>query len=290
MEPVTRRAVLGAAMAVPVLFENLRGQGVEPENRQPPPKRFEEVIGFEVASLASKHPFAMVPLGSLEFHGPHNPLGTDSIIISGIAESVAQQTNALLFPTVRFTQCPAHTAHFQGTMNIRPDVMTMYFAEILRNILHLGFRRVFVINGHDGNIGPARGAVAQVANEAPDSSLLFASWWEFLPGETMKSLHMFQQSNGGHGHGGPLETSAVAAFRSDLVSLDKARDLPPPPEMANGAPYFLQKSVASDWPGYSGHISEASAEKGRKLIRISEDGILKLIQNWLTHADAPGSW
>ena len=79
------------------------------------PKRFEEVAGFEVPELASRHPLAILPLGSLEFHGPHNPLGSDFIIISGIAERVAARTNGLLFPTLAFTQCPAHTAHFPGT-------------------------------------------------------------------------------------------------------------------------------------------------------------------------------
>ena len=166
----------------------------------------------------------------------------------------------------------------------------MYFADILRNVLDLGFRRVFILNGHDGNIGPARGAIAQVAHEVRDSALLFASWWEFLPGEPVKSLGLFTQSNGGHGHGGPLETSAVAAFRPDLVHLDKARDLLEPPDLSGGTPYFLQKSTAQDWPGYSGKVSEASAEKGRKLVKISEDGIVKLIENWLAHPEAAGSW
>ena len=87
----------------------------------------------------------------------------------------------------------------------------------------------------------------------------------------MKSLRMFQQANGGHGHGGPLETSAVAAFRPELIHLEKARDLPEPPDLSGGAPYFLQKSTATNWPGYSGHVSEASAEKGRRLVKISED-------------------
>ncbi|MGH9681012.1 MAG: creatininase family protein, partial [Candidatus Acidiferrales bacterium] len=98
------------------------------------------------------------------------------------------------------------------------------------------------------------------------------------------------QGNGGHGHGGPLETSAVAAFRPDLVHLDKARDLPQPPDLSSGPPYFLQKSTAKDWPGYSGHVSEASEEKGEKLVQISEDGIVKFIENWLNNLEAPGSW
>ncbi len=254
------------------------------------PKRYEEIVGFELASEISERSLAILPLGSLEFHGPHNPLGTDSIIISGIAERVAARTQGLLFPTITFTQCPAHTAHFRGTLSVRPQVMTMYFADILRNILHLGLRRVFVVNGHDGNIGPGRGAIAEVADEVKGSALLFASWWEFLPGDLMKSLGMFHQPNGGHGHGGPLETSAVAAFRPDLIHLEKAGDLPEPPDLSGGPPYFLQKSTATDWPGYSGRISEASPAKGRKLVQISEDGIVKLVQNWLAHADVPGSW
>jgi len=288
MGQLTRRNVLQGALASPALLKAAFGTATEKGADKP--KRFEEVVGFELAEVVATHPLAILPLGSLEFHGPHNPLGTDSIIISGIAERVAARTRGLLFPTITFTQCPAHTANFRGTVSIRPDVMTMYFAEVLRNALHLGFRRVFILNGHDGKIGPGRGAVAQVADEVKDAALLFASWWEFLPGEMVKSLGMFQQANGGHGHGGPLETSAVAAFRPDLIHLDKARDLPPPPDLSGGTPYFLQKSTATDWPGYSGHVSEASAEKGRKLVQSSEDAIVKLVENWLSHAEAPGSW
>jgi creatinine amidohydrolase len=254
------------------------------------PKRFEEIGGFEIAECVSRCPLAILPLGSLEFHGPHNPLGADSIIISGIAEHVAVHTNGLLFPTIKFTQCPAHTARFQGTMSVRPEVMTMYYADVLRNILELGFRKVFILNGHDGNIGPGRGAVAQVANEIKDAALLFASWWEFVSSETMKDLGLFRQPNGGHGHGGPLETSAVAAFRPDLIHLDKTHDLPEPPDLSGGAPYFLQKSATPDWPGYSGAVSEASSEKGKKVIQIAEQGIVKLIENWLKNPQAPGSW
>lgn len=277
------------SLALPSLIEASYGE-LQKDTDVPKPKRFEEVGGSEVEDTVSRHPLAILPLGSIEFHGPHNPLGSDSIIISGIAESVAGRTGGLLFPTIVFTQCPAHTAHFRGTLSVRPEVMTMYFADVLRNILHLGFRRVFVLNGHDGNIGPGRGAVAQVADEDKEAALLFASWWEFLPGELVKSLGLFRQANGGHGHGGPLETSAVAAFRPDLIHLEQAKDLPEPPDLAGGAPYFLQKSVASNWPGYSGRVSESSAVKGKRLVGISEDAIVELIENWLKIKEVPGSW
>jgi creatinine amidohydrolase len=289
MTQIGRRSALVTGLALPGIVEAVY-HGHQSADDGGKPKRFEELVGFEAADVAAKYSLAILPLGSLEFHGPHNPLGSDSIIISGIAERVAVRTKGLLMPPITFTQCPAHTAHFPGTISVRPEVMTMYFADVLRNILHLGFRRVFILNGHDGNIGPGRGAIAEVADEAKDAALLFASWWEFLSAETMKSFGMFQQVNGGHGHGGPLETSAVAAFRPDLIHLDKAKDLPEPPDLSGGSPYFLQKSSAKDWPGYSGHVSEASAEKGRKLVKISEDSMVKLVESWLSHGEAPGSW
>lgn len=288
MSAASRRDILRAAV-VPGIAWALQGAGTA-QSSAPGPRKFEETAGFELAEVVSRCPLAILPLGSLEFHGPHNPLGSDAIIISGIAERVAVRTNALLFPTIRFTQCPAHTAHFRGTISIRPEVMTMYFADVLRNVLHLGFSKVFVLNGHDGNIGPGRGAVAQVADENKTATLLFASWWEFVPGEKVKALGMFHQPNGGHGHGGPLETSAVAAFRSDLVHLDRAEDLPEPPDLADGSPYFLQRSVTASWPGYSGKVSEASPEKGQRIVQMSEDRIVTLVDNWLKHGEVPGSW
>jgi creatinine amidohydrolase len=289
MTRLGRRDVLKAGLALPGLLGLAENRALGDE-RSPQPKRFEETAGFEIADAISRARLAIQPLGSLEFHGPHNPLGADSIIISGIAERVAVRTSALLFPTIRFTQCPAHTAYFRGTISLRPEVMTMYFADVLRNIALLGCRKILILNGHDGNIGPARGAIAQVANELRDTALMFVSWWEFLSSEIVKTLGLFHQSNGGHGHGGPLETSAVAAFRPDLVHLDRAKDLPEPPDLSGGSPYFLQKSTAADWPGYSGKISESSADKGKKVVQISEDGIVRLVENWLQHDQAPGSW
>jgi creatinine amidohydrolase len=289
MAQIRRRDLLLAGLAVPAMPGFVKG-GTAGDDSSAKPKRFEDTVGFEVADLMSRSRLAILPLGSLEFHGPHNPLGSDSIIISGIAERVAARTSGLLFPTITFTQCPAYTAQFRGTLSLRTEVMTVYFADVMRNIARLGFRKILILNGHDGNVGPGRGAMAQVADENKDAALLFVSWWEFLPSEMMKTLGMFHQANGGHGHGGPLETSAVAAFRPELVHLDQARDLPEPPDLSGGPPYVLQKSTAAGWPGYSGKISEASAEKGNKIVRISEDAIVKLVENWLQHDEVPGSW
>ena len=280
-----RRDFLRSGVAVSAAWASSEG-----ESETKAPLRFEELAGFELAEAVKSRPFALLPLGSLEYHGPHNPLGTDSIVVSGIAERVAARTRALLFPTVCFTHCPAHTAHFQGTLSVRPDVMTLYMEDILSSVRDVGFRRIFVLNGHDGNVGPARGAISKLAHDQPTTAALFASWWEALPREEMSRMGLFKQSNGGHGHGGPLETSAVAAFRADCVHLEKATDLSPTPDLSPELPYYLEKDSASDWPGYAGRVSEASPVKGKQIIELAVSRIVNLLQNWLNHPDSAGSW
>jgi len=119
MAQISRRNALLASLALPGIVKAAYRDTPAAKDSDKP-KRFEEVAGFEVPELASKHPIAVLPLGSLEFHGPHNPIGSDLIIVSGIAERVAARTDGLLFPTLAFTQCPAHTAHFPGSISIRP--------------------------------------------------------------------------------------------------------------------------------------------------------------------------
>lgn len=289
MIDLARRNFLLTGAAAP-FAARMAGAGLAEEPEAAEPERFEAVGGYRLQTAIESNPLALVPCGSLEYHGPHNPFGTDSIIIGGIAERVAARTKAVLFPVVSFTHCPTHTAHFQGTLSIRPDVMTLYYEEILRAILNAGFGRIFILNGHDGNVGPARGAISKVAAEHPEAAILFASWWEALPREEMVKLNLFHQSNGGHGHGGPLETSAVAAFRPEWVHLDKARDLPPPPDLSTEMPYYLEKASAEEWPGYSGKVSESSPDKGNKIVRMSEDRIVELVQNWMRNPAVPGSW
>ena len=149
----------------------------------------------------------------------HNPLGADSIIISGIADCVAARTRGLLFPAIKFTQCPANTAHFQGTISIRPEVMTMYYADVLRNLLRIGFRKIFILNGHDGNIGMGRGAIGQVADEIKDSAMLFVNWWEFLPEDmSLRRPTLFSAKV----HGGRLAGVCWSRKRSVRGKVEKA--------------------------------------------------------------------
>lgn len=251
--------------------------------------RFGENPGHRIATHVGEAALAIVPLGSIEYHGPSGPPLTDSIIAEGMAGRVAAGVNASLFPVVNFTHCPAHTAGFQGSLSVRPEVVTMLLADILRSLVANGFTKVLLLNGHDGNIGPARMAVSQVTREAPKTQMTLISWWETLPTPEVETLDLFTSENGGHGHGGPLELSVAAAFAPQSVEAARGPDLPGLVSDA-GFPYYLEKSDTTGWPGYSGKLSEISARKGEQLAEIAVDKISGFVRHWLKNDSRPGSW
>ncbi len=253
-------------------------------------RQFCEQVGYQLDRHVQESRLAILPLGSVEYHGPSGPPFTDSVIAAGIASRLAARVKASVFPVVNFTHCPAHTASFRGSVSIRPEVMTMYFTDILRGLLANGFKRIFALNGHDGNIGPARVAISQVTHENKDSQMIFVSWWETLPTPLVESLKLFKTGNGGHGHGGPLELSVAAVFAPQSVEAGKGPDLPTIEQMSDGFPYYLEKSKAEGWPGYSGKLSEISRDKGEKLVAIAVEKLAGLIESWLKNDSKPGSW
>ncbi len=292
----TRRSFLAAICAAGTLAIAATRQTAPP----PAPdslRRVELIAGGRLPGVL-KRPEATIrvlPLGSIEYHGPGAALGTDALLGAGLAERGCRRlhesgTTAILFPTVVYSQAPAHTLAFRGTISIRPEVVSMYLEDLLTGMAEMGFRRILVLNAHDGNIGPGRAAVSQVAHQRPEVHLLFLNWWETVPGPLVDSLHLFSQPNGGHGHGGPLELSAVAAINPAALIAERGPDLPAPPDISEGFPYYSAKSSATGWRGYSGNVNEASPEKGERIVGLATDRIVHLVKRWMAEPDTPGTW
>jgi creatinine amidohydrolase len=253
-------------------------------------REFARTTGYRLDDHVRQSRLAVLPLGSIEYHGPSGPPLTDSVIAVGLAERVAARVNASVFPVVTFTHCPAHTAGFRGSISVRPEVVTMYLSDILRGIVANGFRRIFLLNAHDGNIGPARMAISQVTAEQSESQMMLVNWWETLPSSLVESLHLFTSGNGGHGHGGPLELSVAAVFASASVEPGKGPDRPALSPLADDVPFYLEKSRADGWSGYSGKLSEISRDKGERLAVIVVEKLASLVEEWLKKPNQPGSW
>jgi creatinine amidohydrolase len=239
-----------------------------------------DLSGSRLDAALQQASLAILPTGSVEYHGPHGTLGTDLFLADVIAQRVAGELNALLLPTVPFAHCPPATRIYRGTLTISEETMARYLEDILAGVFGLGVRGVLVLNAHDGNIRPVQSAGDRLADRYPDHFLLLVNWWESLPNDELNKLGYSQ--NRGHGHGGPLEISAGDAARPGTADWQAARDL----DVVSAPGQNIVRAVHEgrplpNWEGYHGRATEGSLEKGQKLLEIATEHIVALTREWL---------
>lgn len=155
-----------------------------------------------------------LPVGVLERHGLHLPLGTDTLTAVYIAERVAERVGGVVLPPVWYGSCMAMRNH-KGTFDVSQDALVRYVVEILREAHRNGARLVVVVSGHGGNTIALHYAARQVAMES-DLAVIVVDWWKDVAIEARRKL--FTKP----GHAGEDETSAMLVIAEDLVDLDSA--------------------------------------------------------------------
>ena len=239
-----------------------------------------ELSGSRLDAALNQAPLAILPTGSVEYHGPHGTLGTDLFLADVLAQRVADGLDALLLPTVPFAHCPPWTRIYRGTLTISEETMARYLEDILAGVFALGVRGVLVLNAHDGNIRPVQTAGDRLADRYPDHFLLLVNWWESLPDAELHALGYSQ--NRGHGHGGPLEISAGDAARPGTADWQAARDLDVIFAPGKGVVRAVYEGrPLPNWQGYHGRATEGSLEKGQRLLDIATEQIVTLTREWL---------
>lgn len=238
---------------------------------------FAELRGGLRAETAARADFAVLPVGAVEWHGPHLPFGTDVILAAEFAARLRGEFTAVLFPAMPYSACPGKTSGHEGTIAIRPEIALAYLCDVLAGIIDAGFERVLVLNGHDANMSMARAAMEWVSGSRQVSFLL-VNWFQLLtPAET---AHLFTGHNG-RGHGGPYESAAVWSFAPESVNTDGIADLPPRAALATDRPHVLVESYPTPWDGWSGYISQASQAKGDEIVEGALRQLAGLLEAWI---------
>lgn len=238
------------------------------------------VHGREIGQVTKRAQFAVVPLGSVEYHGPHSPLGTDTILADGFAERIDASLHPLIYPTVPYSACPGKTQNYPGTISVRPSIFIDYLTDIVEGICRLGIRNIVLLNAHDANMGPSRTVAEAVTGSYPDASFLLINWWQMATVDFTQRLGLFQ-GMAGRGHGGPYEMSAVKAFRPEMVTVqesDLELDSCPP---LSPLPYVLVEGTPQGWDGYTGRIRQCSLEAGQSIVEEASRNMNLLIKEWL---------
>ncbi|MEM0376649.1 MAG: creatininase family protein [Thermofilum sp.] len=154
---------------------------------------------------------AILPVGTLEPHGLHLPLATDTLIAEKVAELVAERSGALLLPALPYgVNTGLHG--YPGSVRVEPDTLEKIVLEILKSLSSSGFRYVLVVNGHGGNTQSLDNAARRAWLEYR-LAVLVVDWW-VLAREVGLTKEILGKEGG---HAATDETAAVLAFRPDLV-------------------------------------------------------------------------
>ena len=235
-----------------------------------------ELTSPEIATLAPHTP-VVVPVAAMEQHGRHLPLATDSMLLGEVVRRVEPRLGRdALFAPLLWLGNSHHHLEYSGTLSAGPRTYLDLVNDLFENLLGHGFRRILFLNGHGGNITPAKQATFEVRQRhraRTDLLLLFASYWDFARPEQGRS-DLVQSSVG---HACEWETSMMLAIRPDLVK--EFRTLGPMDMGYSFEPAYRgwitqeRRPTGGDAPGHLGDPRHASADKGEHLLASYAAGV-----------------
>ncbi len=232
----------------------------------------------------------VIPVGSIEQHGHHLPVVTDSLLVEAMVDAALERLDdvpVVVSPTVWSGFSPHHLT-FGGTLSLDFENLRAILEDIASTGLENGFDAVLFVNGHGGN-GPLIGSVVSTVGVEADAEVLGTTYFE-LASDRIEALR--DSETGGMAHGGEFETSLMLALRPDLVGDSSERDGETLDEqyqwagqdLLDGGSVGVYRSfdVYSD-SGAIGLPEKASAEKGERIRSIIGEELASLLRTIHEH-------
>lgn len=230
-------------------------------------------MGWTEAKDAVTHdPVVLLPVGTVEQHGPHLPLAEDAITAEWVADQVAERTDALVAPLMPYGYSPIFRG-YSGTISLQFDTVRAVLTDVLKELARHGFRRLVVVNNHGGNSE----AVAQAAwSLRDDYGLLVGTVYPWSLGYGLMR-DQYENADQVYGHGAEPELSAMLAMFPEMVQtglaetseLESADGWTPasasavvvPGQEARGAIFRDFSEISRT--GVTGSVDVASPERGK---------------------------
>jgi len=234
----------------------------------------DELSTNEAAEAAKEGRVVIFPIGSVEEHGNHLPLATDSVQPEYIALEVAKRTGCLVAPPFRYGICNA-TRNFPGTITIQFDTLYKLALDVLSELIRNGFNRIIVMSGHAGNSHmvalrlAAQEVVAKNDEAQPRGKVRIMVLSDFDFAEELAP----ELADPKDGHAGTIETSRMMAIRPDLIKGEGKADVWRMPrfEVVAHPELFFPSGV-------NGDPTDASAKKGQKINEYIIAEVEKLVK------------
>jgi creatinine amidohydrolase len=245
--------------------------------------RLADVHWPELAALRERT--FVLPLGSMEQHGDHLPLFTDSLIVSQIADRVEQicTKEIVLLPVQWLGHSPHHRRFGCVSLDLLPYIEMIRGA--CRSLVQMGARKIFLLNGHGGNDIPCKAALRELKSEFEalrDLYIVYSTYWNLAAEEFMR---IRESPQGGMGHACEMETSILLARYPRLVEMDRARQGGPTEktgfrvlDMLKSPPFFLINEFDELSPnGVLGMPELATPEKGEQFLDAAAQAVTRFI-------------
>jgi creatinine amidohydrolase len=230
---------------------------------------------------------AVLPLGSLEQHGHHLPLLTDTLICREIVARVqARLGEVALFLPVLWAGASEHHSRFPGTVSLSHETYVRMLDDMMESLIGNGFTRILLLNAHGGNALPGKSALYRVQmryRDRRDLWLVFATWYELAVLQIAEVPGLEQDHVT---HACELETSMILSLQPELVDLDAAEGAIYPLESAFYSPDSRRASRVTvlrpfehiSVTGGYGHPELATAEKGEALFDAVVDEVVACVR------------
>ena len=225
---------------------------------------------------ALKHaPIVIIPVGSVEQHGPHCPMDVDIRIPFHMATEVA--TRITEYPVIVAPPVWMGFTHFNmgqiGTITLTLETYIRVLCDICRSFKANGFERMILLNGHGGNVAPTQSISVKLAQE--NIWALHITYFHMVEDE----LKAWGESDRTIGHGGEWETSLLLHLGRHMVALERRtpNGLKPwfsSPELEKFARWPERRREADE--GVMGDPFKASEEKGKALFEAAVEKLMKV--------------
>ena len=246
--------------------------------------RYEDFAWPEIDVLAREERIPLLPVGTIEQHGPHLPLSTDVLIATRVCEAAAREIpdEVVLMPPVSYA-FNEHHMDFPGTIAVRGHTFIDYVADVGRSLARHGFRRILLVNGHGSNV-PFLDVAARFVTNETDAVCAMAPWWNLLPKELVAELRESEYM----AHGCELETSVMLHLVPELVRMERAeKDVSWPDSeyfwwdtTRFSGVYFQEWFSRNSRTGVEGDPTVATAEKGRRFFAAAVENLVRLVRDF----------
>jgi len=231
--------------------------------------------------LRSGKDMLILPVGATEQHGPHLPINTDSVIVTAVCQYASAQTGVPLLPTLDYTVSIGHTEKWPGTLSIFHETFINTVREIIRWAVATNWRRILIVNGHEGNEASLRVAVERLRFDHVNSlQVALLNTYAITP-----SVAGYFKADSDSMHANQAETDLMLFLSPETVRMEAVQD---DPDRSTGK-VFSYTSAHTSLNGVTGKPSLGNPEKGKSFFLGISNALVEIIQK-ASEEVAPIDW